>query len=190
MRSRYWCGVVLAVLVSAACSGGGSSCTYLPERLRYCLQSTARVAPVDVQQKVDIAFNGREETMIAQLEVDAFGMRFAGMTPFGQKLLQIDYDNDRVRAETFFGKGVDPVLLFALVQLATWPRESVLAGFGDDSAVELIEDETHRRVVKNGKELVAIGYTQDRSSSGDMRIRLPSVDVEFAITNLDGVAPR
>jgi hypothetical protein len=180
------------LLLVAACAGDGSSCAALPGGARYCLQTTAAIEPFDAQQKVDIAFDGRQETMIAQLESDADGMRLVGMTPFGQKLLQLGFDNRNVSAEAFSGKGPDPIVLLAVVQLATWPAEQVRAGLGDKGAISLIEEQTgeqpQRRVVKDGKDIVVVRYTRGRPPSGDMVIQLPSAGVEFTITHLDMAA--
>ena len=110
--------VALAVVLAAACAGDGSRCAALPAGGRYCLQATADVPPFDVQQKVDVAFGGRTDTIIAQVETDSLGMRFVGTTPFGQKLVQLSFDNDRVTVEAAQMKGLDPVLLLALVQAA------------------------------------------------------------------------
>ena len=120
---------------------------------------------------------------IAQVETDSLGMRFVGTTPFGQKLVQLSFDNDRVTVEAAQIKGLDPVLLLALVQMASWPAESVHAGLGDSASV--VEAEGSRRLVKDENELVLIKYTRGRPPLGDMSIQLPGGGVEFTIVNLD-----
>jgi len=183
---RRW-PVLLAMLLLAGlvtgCTGDGSSCTSLPGGGRYCLQTTIDVLPFEVQQKVDVSFNGKRETMIAQLEVDAKGMRFVGMTPFGQKLLQLDFDNSRVAAQALPGSGLDPTLLLALVQIASWPAERVRAGLR--VATEVTDVEGRRSLVENDKGIVVVKYTRGLPPLGDMTIQLPGAAVEFAIVNLD-----
>ena len=173
----------LSVLLAAACANDGSRCTALPGGSRYCLQTTASVVPFDVQQKVDVVFDGRMDTIIAQVETDALGMRFVGTTPFGQKLVQLSFDNERVALEASQMKGLDPILLLALVQIASWPAASVRAGLGDSASV--VEAEGSRRLVKDENELVLIKYTRGRPPLGDMSIQLPGGGVEFTIVNLD-----
>lgn len=196
MRLRLLTGMLAVALLVAGCDGDGSSCTTLPGGPRYCLQTTDSIAPFDAQQKVDVTFDGRRETMIAQLEADADGIRFAGMTPFGQKLLQVSFDNREVSAKTFPGKGLDPVLLLALVQIATWPAEQVRAGLDGaevvDEGIDNASNEkaAQRRLVADGKDIVVIRYTRGRPPAGDMRIELPTAGVEFSITNLDIAATR
>ena len=175
--------VGLTVLLAAACAGDGSRCAALPGGGRYCLQATADVPPFDVQQKVDVAFDGRTDTIIAQVEADALGMRFVGTTPFGQKLVQLSFDNDRVMVAASLMKGLDPILLLGLVQIATWPAESVRAGLGDSALV--VDTEGQRRLVKDDSDLVLIKYTRGRPPLGDVFIQLPKAGVEFTIINLD-----
>ena len=139
--------------------------------------------PFEVQQKIDVAFNGRQETMIAQLEVDAAGMRFVGMTPLGQNLVRASFDNSEIWADGVAIKQLDPVLLFALIQLASWDAGQVRAGLGGSADLE--EAEGRRSLVKNGKAVLQIGYTRGRPPSGDMNIGLPDIDVEFRIVTLN-----
>ena len=182
----HWPVIVLAALsvfLAAACAGGDSRCTALPGGSRYCLQTKTDIVPFDAQQKVDIVFDGRQETIIAQLEADALGMRFVGTTPFGQKLVQLNFDNQRVIVETAQMKGLDPVLLLALVQIATWPAEHVHGGLGNSA--QLVESPGQRVVAGGGKDIVVIRYTRGRPPLGDMSIQFPGLSVEFSIVNLD-----
>ena len=182
---RGACLVTLLALLVCACSGDGSRCAWFPGGSRYCLQPATEVAPFSVQQKVDIAFNGGKETVIAQIEADAQGMRFVGVTPFGQKLVQLRFDNRQVKVEASSMKGMDPVLLLALVQLALWPADDVDAGLGGSWNID--DGENSRRLVKDGVELVSIQYTRGRSALSDMVVQLPGAGVELVISNLDDV---
>ena len=174
---------LLMVLTLAACTGDGSRCTSLPGGGRYCLQTTAGIPPFDVQQMVEVVFDGRRETMVAQLEVDAAGMRFVGATPFGQALMQLDFDNQAVTARSLPGKGPDPALLLALVQIAGWPADSVRTGLGDAAVV--VDTAGQRRLLVNDKEIVTVTYAHGLPPFADMRIQLPAAAVEFSIVNLD-----
>ena len=190
-RLQNLCWRLLAALsigCIVGCSGDGSRCAAWPGGARYCLQSTAAMAPFDAQQRVDIAFDGRHETMIAQLESDAAGMRFALTTPFGQKLLQMDFDNARVRVETPSLPGLDPLVLLALVQIAAWPVDSVrlgLAGSAQLIEAQDIDAPPIRRLARDGVELVTIKYTRGRPPLADQLIVLPALGVELSIENLD-----
>ena len=174
----------------AACgeigNGGGSRCTALPGGARYCLQASTDLPPFDVQQQVDIIFNGGNETLIAQLEADAAGIRFVATTPFGQKLMQLSYDNRELHVDRSLARGLDPALLLALVQIASWPAERVRAGLA--SATLMDETAGMRREIRNGsngKALVVVRYTRGLPPQGDLRIELPTAGVELTITNLN-----
>ena len=172
----------------AGCSGDGSRCAALPGGARYCLQSTAAMAPFDAQQRVDIAFDGRHETMIAQLEVDAAGMRFVLATPFGQKLMQMEFDNARVKVEAPSLRGLDPLILLAMMQIAAWPVDSVRLGLsGSAQLVEAqdVDAPPIRRLTRDGSELVTIKYTRGRPPLADQLIALPALGVALSIVNLD-----
>ena len=192
-RTIAYAGALLGALLLAACgSGDGARCTALPGGARYCLQASTDLPPFDVQQQVDIEFgglsglSGRRETLIAQLEADASGIRFVATTPFGQKLLQLAYDNRELHVDLSLARGLDPVLLLALVQIASWPAERVRAGL--DATLDIAETADGRRVIRNGrdgKDLVVVRYTRGLPPHGDLRIELPDAGVELTITNLD-----
>lgn len=173
----------VAALLAAACAPQAPNCASLPGGARYCLQTAEGIAPFEVQQKVDIVFNGRHETMIMQLEVDATGMRLAGLTPLGQSLLQASFASGEIRASGPALEKLDPALLLALVQLASWDADRVRVGLGDSA--ELEESDAQRSLVKDGKAVLRIGYTRGLPPTGDMEIALPGTGVEFRIVTLD-----
>jgi hypothetical protein len=173
----------LAALLAACARQDDPACASLPGGARYCLQTTVNVAPLELQQKIDVAFKGQNETMIAQLEIDAAGMRFAGLTPLGQRLLQIEFADGQIRADGMALEKLDPALLLALIQLAWWDGASLREGLGGSAGLE--EAESGRTVVKDGRPVVRIGYTLDRSPAGGVEIGLPGADVEFRIVTLD-----
>ena len=190
-RLQNLCWRLLAALsigCIVGCSGDGSRCAALPGGASYCLQSTAAMEPFDAQQSVEITFDGRNETMIAQLEVDAVGMRFVLTTPLGQKLMQLAFDNARVKVEAPSLPGLDPLVLLALMQIAAWPVDSVrlgLAGSAQLIEAQDIDAPPIRRLARDGVELVTIKYTRGRPPLADQLIALPALGVALSIVNLD-----
>jgi hypothetical protein len=172
-----------AVLLAAGCADSDPRCASLPGGGRYCLQATTGIEAFDVQQSVAILFEGRRETMIAQLEADADGVRFVGLTPFGQKLVQLSFDNREVKADTVSATRFDPALLLAIVQIAMWPIERVRDGLDDSMTIS--ESESEREIARDGKRIVIVKYTRDRPPLGDLSIGFPEAALEFAITKLD-----
>lgn len=182
-RASILTPVLVLLMAVAACTESDPRCASLPGGGRYCLQPTSSTQPFDAQQKVEAVFNGQRETMIVELEVDAAGMRFAGLTPFGQKLLQASYDNLAVKADVLPDKRLDPALFMAFLQIALWPAESVRAGLGDSAVLE--EREGQRRVLDNGRLVMQVGYTGGRLAPGDMHIVFPAAQMELDVTTLD-----
>ena len=142
----------------------------------------------DVQQKVELGFNGRRETMIVELEVDAEGMRFVGLTPFGQKLIEGGYDNHTVRATLVPDKRLSPSLLLAMLQICLWPANEVRAGLGDSALVE--ESAGQRQILVNGKPVLQVSYTGGLPPATNMRIVLPAAQMEFEVTTLASDQPQ
>ena len=175
--------VLLTTLSSSACRSGDPRCAELPGGGRYCLQTTSVLSSFDVQQKVDAKFGTRHETMIVELDVDPQGMRFAGLTPFGQKMIQASYDNRDVAVQLWPDSRLDPVLLLALLQLAWWPPESVRNGL--DPSLVFDQQPGLRRLLLNGKLVLEVGYTDDQFLLGNMHIVLPAATLELDIKTLE-----
>jgi hypothetical protein len=174
---------LFATFLAACARPEGPGCAALPDGARYCLQATGGVAPLELQQKIDVAFKGRSETMIGQLEIDAAGMRFAGLTPLGQRLLQVEVADGEIRAEGMALEKLDPALLLALIQLAWWDAGSLREGLG--GSAELRDAEDGRTLVKDSRPVMRIRYTRGRSPAGGVEIGLPGADVELRIVTLD-----
>lgn len=178
MRVFWRASLLLGLALLSACSTSRSpSCPRLPEG-QYCLQSTTSIAPFAAQQKVDAYFGNRHETLLMEMEVDAAAMRLVGLTPFGQTLLQVEYDNIAIRA-TLPDSRLDPALIPALVQIALWPRETVQKGLTPELS---IEDQTgFRRIHRGDKTVVEITYEGKHPPYQAMHLRLPEVGLALQI---------
>lgn len=176
--------LTLATLVLAGCGEHASDlrCAKLPRGGEYCLQSTAVLAPFNAQQKVDIRVRERRETLIAQIESDTSGIRFAGLTPMGQTLLKASYDNLAVSATQLPDKHMNLELVFALLQVALWPPEAVRAGL--DASLTLDEERNERRVVHRGEVVLRITYQGDQRPFSQMHLTIPAMDVVVDIETL------
>jgi hypothetical protein len=188
MKRRLFFALLALLALLSACAGGDPRCAELPGGGRYCLQATSALPAFDVQQKVDAAFAARRETMIVELEVDPQGLRFAGLTPFGQKMIQAAYDNSTVSAQLWPDSRLDPVLLLALLQLAWWPPESVRKGL--DASLTLELQPGLRRLMHDGQRVLEVGYTGDHFPPSAMHIVLPAVALELDITTLETPAAK
>jgi hypothetical protein len=173
---------VLGLAFLAACTPE-TKCARLPEGAHYCLQAAEEMAPYALQQKIDISFDGRSETMIGQLEVDAAGMRFVGLTPLGQRLLRASFAGGKVEADGMALKTLDPALLLALIQLSSWEAWRVRQGL--DDSTELDEDAAGRRLTKEGQTVLRTQYLRDFPPRGKLLVELPGAGVEFRISTLE-----
>ncbi len=157
MRMIRPLAVLAAAAALAACVAPvPPGCAALPGGGRYCLQRSDTVAQFAVTQEVHVGAGGRDDMLIASVEADAAGLRFAGLTPLGQKILVVAYDNREVHAELAPGvdKRLDPALLLALLQLALWPEPAVAAGLAPP--LRLGEQGTRREVRDGDRVLLAI----------------------------------
>lgn len=175
------------LLATAACSETDPQCPALIGGGSYCLQPTTAVAPFDVQQKVDSRFRDRRETLIVELEVDATGLRFAGLTPFGQKLIQLGYDNRSASATTIPDSRISPALLVALLQLAQWPADAVRAGL--EAPLTLEEHGQQRRILNRGEPTLTIEYGDGQAPWRKIHMIVHAADLELTIEPMDAASP-
>ena len=173
--------LVMAAAFLAACAPG-TNCARLPGGASYCLQDGGNIEPISLQQKIDVVFGARSETMIGQLEVDAAGMRFVGLTPLGQRLLRAGFADGKIEADGIAMKTLDPALLLALIQMASWDAGRVREGL--DESTGFTEDAAGRRFTREGRTVLRIRYTRGLPPAGDMSIELPGADVKFTISTL------
>ena len=176
---------LVLLLATAACSeqSPDQPCPALIGGGSYCLQPTTAVPPFDVQQKVESRFRDRRDTLIVELEVDAAGLRFAGLTPFGQKLIQLSYDNRSASATTIPDSRISPALLVALLQLAQWPAEAVRAGL--EKPLTLEENGNQRRILNRGEPTLTIDYGHGQAPWRKIRMTVHAADLELTIETLD-----
>ena len=183
MKRGSGIALVCAGLLSAcgALNRLDSSCAELPGGGSYCLQPSTDLAPFDLQQKVESTLQGRRETLIVEFESDAKGLRFAGLTPFGQKLLQVSYDNHVATAQTLPDARLSPTMLLALLQMALWPADSVRRGLAPTLRLE--EDARQRRVLRADRLLLSIDYSA-ASTPNRLHVLVPSLPLELDISPL------
>ena len=156
--------VALGLLLSA-CQAPQPGCARLPGGGGYCLQSTGGLI-FTTDQRSELIAGGQRLTLLTRIESDANGLRFAGMTPLGQTLFFVSWENGALRADLppALANRIDPALLPALLQMALWPAAAVRAGLSPD--LELIE-ENHRRRLRR-KDDVADKDILDISWEGDL----------------------
>jgi len=176
------CIALASLLINVACTEQDPRCTRLPSGGRFCLQPTTALAAFDAQQIVEASFNGRKETLIIEMESGAEGLRLAGLTPFGHKILQIHYDNNTTIATTSPNVNIDPVLMISLLQLTLWPADAVRKGLDVEMILE--ESGNSRRILYRNETILTATRTGTKPPYDQIRLIIPSVKLEIDIRSL------
>lgn len=172
------------LLLLSACSGTTPQCAALPGG-QYCLQPSTTASAVSVQQKVVARFGKQRETLIADIEADADGMQFVAITPFGQKVLHVSYDNQASRAILLPTKRLDAAQLLALLQIALWPEDAVRQGLAAE--LQLQTTPTTREVLVDGQLMLRISHDNSPRPYAWLRIEMPTFDVSLDMQTLSDI---
>jgi hypothetical protein len=160
-------------LVVAACAPTSENCARLPGNNRYCLVAGPWPEYM-AEQASTVTLRGKTLHMIARIASGPDGLRFAGLSPLGQTLFQVSWENSALRAElppTLEGR-LDPALFPALLQIATWPAERIREGLSE--GLELI-DQPGRRVIRNGADdVLVVSWEGSQLPYSRLRIEAPA----------------
>lgn len=176
-------GIVLSLAGCSSLTPAGNCAAW--QEMAYCLQPTSAIAPFSALQKIELHRAGRTETLIVSLEADQKGLRLAGLTPLGQKVMQAVFDNRDLTVEAALPEG-DALgrQILALVQLVWWPTQAVRQGL--PSGGPLLEEEPgRRRLVRDGRQLLAISY----DGSGQVAVEDSTLGLDIRIEDLEGQKP-
>ncbi len=168
----------LALLAISACTLIDHRCAHLPGGGSYCLVS-GTWPEYTTEQTSTVTVNGKTLHMITRIASGPAGLRVAGLSPLGQTLFQIEWSDSLLRAELAPAvKGrLDPTLLPALLQIATWPADDVRRGLC--AGLELIES-TDRRSIRSGQnDVLILSWTGARLPYEHMRIEIPAVGLRI-----------
>lgn len=182
-------GLAAALLGAlVACGPSDDRCAWLDPQLRYCLQPTGTAAPLDQRQKLVLSMGDQQHTLLADLQVDPNGQQMVLLTPLGQTVAQLAYDNRSARQAGPSGPWpaqLTPATLLGLVQLAWWPTAAVRAGLDSGWTVE--ESAGSRRILPSagGGSRIDIGYTPPQGPYRHIRMVLPQRNVHLDIEVLE-----
>lgn len=176
--------LIIAALL-AACSGEPTSCPRLPGGERYCLQNAGGL-PFSTLQQTRLQFGTQQMTLLSRVESDSKGLRLLGMTPFGQTVMSVSWENAVLRAElpaALEGK-VDPAALLALIQIAYWPADQVRQGLGPQWS--LLEEQQRRRLrlANSDEDMLDISWEGSLPYT-QLSITAPSVGFKMTARQLD-----
>jgi len=167
-------------LLLSACDAPDSQCAALPQG-KYCLQPSTSDTALSIQQKVAAEFGSHREIMIADIEADATGMQFVALTPFGQKVLHVAYDNKIASAQMLPDAHLDAAQLLALLQIALWPADMVKQGLRD---LTLLDAPTGRQIMADGKIVIDVRHDASPRPYQHLRIAMPTLDASLDMETL------
>lgn len=174
--------LLTTMLLSTSCTRQYSRCVNLMGNGRYCLQPTTTVAPFEVLQKVDATLKKRHETMISNIAVNGEGMQIIILTPFGQKLAHVSYNNVEAKAVVSPDSRLDPTLMIAMIQLALWPADSVRKGLSTPMILE--ESDGHRHYLANDNLVLDVSYANAMVPANKFNFSFPAVGLILDIETL------
>ena len=181
----------LGACVLCACGPAPSpGCAMLAADEGYCLRSSRAIPPFSAIQLATATMNGNRSSLIVAVEVDADGLRVGVLTLLGQKIMESAYDNIGVRSEVqgSVDKRLDPVMLLALIQMATWPSDEVSAGL--TPSLRLVESGASREIRSSGRTLLTIERSGDAAPYRRLRIDAPHSGLRMVVETLPDDPPK
>jgi len=174
--SRAALCTLCAALLAVACAPLSAPCTRLPGSGHYCLVA-GPWPEYATEQASTVTLRDKTLRMIARISSGESGVRFAGLSPLGQTLFQISWENSALHAElpTALEGSLDPVLLPALLQIATWPAERVREGLS--SGLELLEQPGRRVVRGNDGDVLIVSWEGNQLPYQRLRFEAPSLNL-------------
>jgi hypothetical protein len=174
--------LLTTMLLSTSCTRQDSRCANLMGNGRYCLQPTTTVAPFEVLQKVDATLKKRHETMVSDIAVNGEGMQIIILTPFGQKIAHVSYNNVEAKAVVSPDSRLDPTLMIAMIQLALWPVDIVRKGLSAPMLLE--ESDGHRRYLAKDNLVLDVSYANAMAPANKFNFSFPAVGLILDIETL------
>ncbi len=174
--SRAAMAMLGTVLFASACTPGGEACARLTGSERYCLV-TGPWSAYASEQASTVTLADKTLRMIARIEAGNQGVHFAGVSPLGQTLFLVSWDNSALRAEfppALAGR-LDPVLFLALLQIATWPAERIREGLS--TGLELREQPGRRVVRGENGDVLIVSWEGSELPYPRLRIDVPALNL-------------
>lgn len=115
-------------------------------------------ADIYATQQLRFTHNQQEQTLLAAITVDARHLRLLGLTPQGQRLINIDYDGSTVQSEqsSHLPFTVSARAVLQQLQLAYWPLPALTKHYRQPWSV--LESHCQRQLRLEGKPFITVTY--------------------------------
>ncbi len=141
----------------AACVGSDGHCVSLPGGGHYCLRDGPS-PEFSAEQDATVSYGDKPFHVIVRIQSDREGLRFAALTPLGQTLAQVSWENHMLLAElspALEGR-LNGALFLTLIQVATSPAEQVRAGLSE--RLVLIEKDGQRIINDGQRDVLVVSW--------------------------------
>jgi hypothetical protein len=143
-------GFVAALIAGCASAPTANRCVPFAA-VHYCLQPAA--ISWTATQSVELMHAKGAERLIVQLEVNRGHIKMAGVTPFGRRVLWIEFIHPAVSSDMPGDAVLGAAHVLAGLQLAFWPIDRVRTGVQGKSA-RLVESADGTRRLTDGDALL------------------------------------
>lgn len=173
----------LLALFLSACTGSGN-CVRLPAGAQYCLMD-GPWPEYSAEQAATVSFQDKTMRLITRVQSGEKGLHFAGVTPLGQTVIQVSWENGALHGDMPppLSDRLDGRLFPALLQIATWPAEEVRKGL--PGGLALIEKEGRRIVSDGQQDILIVSWEGKTLPYQRLRFEAPAVRLLIDVQTLD-----
>lgn len=183
MKPRLVLPLLLLLLAGCASLPDGPGCVRVGPYGAACLLPPAALPAVQAQHVVTVHHDGRTDTFLGRLGIDATRLRLAGASLFGTHLFTLRWDGTRIDMDTPPDKTVHPELIVAMLQAAIADPEVLRPRLhGIELAVEHLPDGGERRELREHGRVVARVYKEAGPlAAASLRIEMPPAHMELRL---------
>lgn len=135
-KNISWLLALSLVMCFTACTlfkpGLDGRTLHVTPNIKYTIQSYETYPAEAFSSQAEIIINSQDsqQTLLSNMDISQKGLSLVLLTPFGQNLLSIRDDGNKIISEGILVKQlpVDPAWLLALLQLATLKKQQVMQG--------------------------------------------------------------